>query len=91
MRRTSSYDELTIRNQFDYLCKRALKGEVVDYYRQLSYHQKNEVLFSKLSEIEMSKLQVTDEYNVENTFFQVMEYKIEVCDELLAKAIQLLS
>lgn len=91
MRKSSSYDELTIRNQFDYVCKRALKGEVTDYYRHLSYRQKYEVLFSELSETEQDRLQVMDKYNIESKSFRVLGYDIEVCNELLAKAIQLLS
>lgn len=33
--RKSSNDELTIRNQFNRICKLALKGEAVDYHRHM--------------------------------------------------------
>ena len=49
MGKSSSNDELTIRNQFDRICKLALKGEAADYYRHIAYRQKHEVLFSELS------------------------------------------
>ena len=35
MEQSSSYDEKTVRHQFDRKCKLALKGEVVDYERHL--------------------------------------------------------
>ena len=91
MRKSSSNDELTIRNQFDRLCKLALKGEAVDYHRHIAYRQKHEVLFSELSEKEQSRLYTMDEYEVESKCFQVLGYDIEVKDALLAYAIQLLS
>ena len=50
MGKSSSNDELTIRNQFDRICKLALKGEAADYYRHIAYRQKHEVLFSELSQ-----------------------------------------
>ena len=53
MGKSSSNDELTIRNQFDRICKLALKGEAADYYRHIAYRQKHEVLFSELSQKEL--------------------------------------
>lgn len=41
MGKSSSNDELTIRNQFDRICKLALKGEAVDYYRHIAYRQEH--------------------------------------------------
>lgn len=91
MRDSSSNDELTIRNQFDRICKLALKGEAVDYYRHISYRQDHEVLLSELSQRERDRLFTVDEYNAENRYFQVLGYDIEVKDMLLAEAIQSLS
>lgn len=91
MRKSSSNDELTIRNQFDRLCKLVLKGEAVDYHRHMAYRQKHEVLFSELSEKEQSRLYTVNKYEVESKCFQVLGYDIEVKDALLAYAIQLLS
>ena len=45
MEQASSYDEETIRHQFDRKCKLALQGEKIDYERHLSYRQKHEILF----------------------------------------------
>ncbi|RHJ92387.1 sigma-70 family RNA polymerase sigma factor [Ruminococcus sp. AF37-6AT] len=91
MGKSSSNDELTIRNQFDRICKLALKGEAVDYYRHIAYRQEHEVLLSELSQKEQNRLFTVDEYKAENKCFQVLGYDIEVKDALLAEAIQSLS
>lgn len=88
MRKSSSYDELTIRNQFDRICKLALQGEAVDYYRHIAYRKKHEVLLSELSQQEQDRLFTVDEYGAENQWFQALGYDIEVKDLLLAEAIQ---
>lgn len=91
MRKSSSNDELTIQNQFDRVCKLALKGEAVDYHRHMAYLQKHEIVLSELSQKDQSRLFTVDEYKAENRCFQVLGYDIEVKDALLAEAIQLLS
>ena len=48
MEQSSSYDETTVRHQFDRKCKLALDGEVVDYDRHMDYRRKHEILFSKI-------------------------------------------
>ena len=62
MGKSSSNDELTIRNQFDRICKLALKGEAADYYRHIAYRQKHEVLFSELSQKELDSIFGVDKY-----------------------------
>lgn len=39
MEQSSSWDEWTVRHQFDRICKLALKGEVIDYQRHMAYLQ----------------------------------------------------
>lgn len=78
MGKSSSNDELTIRNQFDRICKLALKGEAADYYRHIAYRQKHEVLFSELSQKELDSIFGVDKYTVENKCFRVLGYDIEV-------------
>ena len=56
MEQSSSYDEKTVRHQFDRKCKLALEGEVVDYDRHMDYRRKHEVLFSELSEGQLGNL-----------------------------------
>ena len=74
MGKSSSNDELTIRNQFDRICKLALKGEAADYYRHIAYRQKHEVLFSELSQKELDSIFGVDKYTVENKCFRVLGY-----------------
>lgn len=91
MEQLSSQDELTVRHQFDRLCQLALDGEAADYYKHLEYRGKHEVNFSEMSEAELNRLSVTDEYNLDNFCFQVLGYDVEVKDTLLAEALQTLT
>lgn len=91
MEQSSSYDELTIRHQFDRICHLALEGEAVNYYRYMDYRRKHEVCLSELSEKELSRLFIMDEYETENYQFRVLDYDIEVKDSLIAEALQILT
>lgn len=91
MRKSSSYDEMGVRKQFDRIYKLALKGEKIDYCRHIAYRQKHEVMLSELSEKDMGRLFTVDDYGVENQWFQVLGYDIEVKDMLIAEALQALS
>lgn len=91
MEKSSSCYEQTIRHQFDRICKLALKGELVDYIRHMDYRQKHEVMLSELPEKELNKLSIMDEYKVENHYFQVLGYDVEVKDALIAEALQSLT
>lgn len=86
MEQSSSYYEQTIRHQFDRICKLALKGEKIDYLRHIDYRRKHEVMLSELSEKEMNKLFVMDEYNLENpddeVFGQINAVESKVCEPL---------
>ena len=91
MGQSSSYDEQTIRHQFDRKCKLALKGEKIDYYRHLSYRREHEVLFCELPEADFGKISMTDEYDVENYSLIDIQFDVKIKDELLAKAIETLT
>ena len=91
MRKSPSNDEMTIRNQFDRICKLALKNEAIDYHRHMAYRQKHEVMLSELTEYEQNQMYTEDEYGAENQWFRVMDYDIEVKDSLIAEALQVLS
>lgn len=64
MGKSSSNDELTIRNQFDRICKLALKGEAADYYRHIAYRQKHSMQLSMLKQLLSKKLINETEYQV---------------------------
>lgn len=87
MKKSSSCKETTVIHQFDRICKLALKGENINYRKHIAYRQKHEVMLSQLPEKEFSKLFTIDEYNLETFWFQVMDYDIEVKDELIAEAL----
>ena len=89
MEQSSSYDEKTVRHQFDRKCKLALKGEVVDYERHLAYLRKHEVLFSELSEREIENFSIINEYELEKSYFRAGGYDVVVKDALLAEALNL--
>lgn len=91
MEQSSSYDEKTVRHQFDRKCKLALKGEVVDYERHLAYLRKHEVLFSELSEREIENFSIINEYELEKSYFRAGGYDVVVKDALLAEALKALT
>lgn len=63
MGKSSSNDELTIRNQFDRICKLALKGEAADYYRHIAYRQKHVLEeFLKRTEKALGENSIEDQF-----------------------------
>ena len=56
---------------FDSYCKKVLKYEAYNGYREISRRQKCEALFSELSEEELAQLAVYDRYSWEYTVFPV--------------------
>ena len=88
MDQSSSQDELTVRHQFDRLCQLSLDGEAANYYRHMEYRRRHEVNFSDLSERELNRISVMDEYDLGDYHFQVLGYDIEVKDALLAETLQ---
>lgn len=91
MEQKFSDQENTTRHQFDRICQLALKGEAVNYFKHMDYRRKHEVSFTELSEKELSRFLVMDEYEVENYQFRVLDYDIEVKDSLIAEALQILT
>lgn len=91
MEQSSSYDEETIRHQFDRKCKMALKGEAVDYDRHMDYLRQHEIMLSELAEKEMNNLSTMDEYDVDICRFHALGYDIKIRDILLAEALKTLT
>lgn len=91
MEQSSSEKQIRIRKQFDSFCKTILKNEMIDYERARSYRLKHEVSFSELTEGELEQLKTDDEYIVESEMFRVLDYDIEVKDELIGEALKYLS
>jgi len=80
----------TVRHQFDSFCRKILREEGRDYIRELSRLSQNEVPFSELSEEEMERLSVLDEYPSEQNHFDVIGYHVVVEDDRLADALSAL-
>ena len=90
MEQSSSEKQSRIRKQFDSFCKTLLKNEMIDYERERSYRLKHEVSFSELTQEELSRMTNTDEYIVESEVFRVLDYDVEVKDELIGEALKYL-
>ena len=83
----SASEMKTVRHQFDSLCRKVLREESRNIKKQLARRAEKEVSFSELSDEEMNRLCVMDEYPSDSTFFDVCEHRIGIKDERLAAAI----
>lgn len=90
MEQSSSEKQLRIRKQFDSFCKTLLKNEMIDYERARSYRLKYEISFSELTQEELNRMSTMDEYIVESEIFHVLDYDVEVRDELIGEALKCL-
>ena len=77
----------TVRHQFDSFCKKILREESRDYERQLAHSLEQEITFSDLSEAILSRIGVMDEYPSDHTYFDVLDYRVAVRNNQLAKAL----
>lgn len=77
----------TVRHQFDSFCKKVLREESRDYERQLAHILEREITFSDLSESILSRIGVIDEYPSDHTYFDVLDYRVAVRNNQLAKAL----
>lgn len=87
---SSSRDETNL-HRFDSYCKKILKNEAIDCYREIQKHRQREIFFSELREREWKQLYMEDEYNLDTCNFKVLGYDVEVKDALIAEALKLLS
>jgi len=65
-----------------------LRNEMVNYEIAKKRRQENEVLFSEMTMTEMEKLIVMDKHMEDIERFQVLDYDIEIRDELLGEALK---
>ena len=77
----------TVRHQFDSFCRKVLREEARDYLRELMRRAAHEVLLSELSEEQMERLCVLDEYPSEAIHFYVQGYDVAINNEKLADAL----
>ena len=86
-----SYYREKLRHEFDRASILTIDGASANYFKELDNRGKREISFSELSEAQLGKLYTVDEYSVENFFFQVLEYDIEVRDSRIAMALKKLT
>ena len=72
---------------FDSYCKKVLKCEARNGYRQISRRQKRFTSFAELSKPELAQLAVYDRYNWEYTPFPMKGSVILIEDDRLAKSL----
>ena len=77
----------TVRHQFDSFCRKVLREEARDYIRELMRWAAHEVPLSELSEEQMERLCVLDEYPSEAIHFDVQGYDVVINNEKLADAL----
>ena len=91
MEQTPFEDQLRICKQFDSFCKTVLRNEANDYKREQKRLLKYEVCFSELKQEQLEQLIIADDWMQSAEIFHIFEYDIEVRDELLYEALNLLS
>ena len=77
----------TVRHQFDCFCKKVLREEGRDYERQLARRREKETNFSDLPETVLSQIGEIDDYPSDHTYFDVLDYRIAVRNDQLARAL----
>ena len=88
MDQSSAKWQLKIRQQYDSFCKTVLKNEMIDYEREKSYREKHEVSMTGFSEDEIERLRITDGCIEIPELFHILNFDIEIKDELLSEAIK---
>ncbi|MGX7198013.1 RNA polymerase sigma factor [Enterococcus olivae] len=87
----SSLFQLTVEKQFDFICKRAMKDERIDYLKHLSRISKKEISFSQIEDYVVNQFSVVDTYSIDFKFFKLNGLTIGVENELLGDALESLS
>ena len=77
----------TVRHQFDCFCKKVLREECRDYEGHLARKWEKETTFSDLPEGVLSQIGESDDYPSDHTYFDVLNYRIAVRNDQLARAL----
>lgn len=81
----------TVRHQFDSICRKVLRDESRNIEKIRIRRLKKEICFSGLSQYEVDKFFVEDEYFFDCTYFDVMDQKIAIKNDRLAEAMESLT
>lgn len=80
--------QATIENQFDYICKRGMDDERIDYFRHLSRISKQEVSFSDTGDYLINQFSTVDHYATDLQMFTLYGLSIGVESDLLSEALR---
>jgi len=86
----SSSFEQAIQAQFDCLTKKVIKRAAMKYKRSISRRLQHEIPFSDVSDLELNKAGVYDNYSCDYTVFNVLGMEVQVSDDQLSKALKCL-
>ena len=75
---------------FDSFCKKVLKNEVRNYYKEMERLREKEVSIGELSEQELGQLAITDKYFSTEQIFNVLGLDVIVNSESIAAALNYL-
>lgn len=85
----SSSFEQAIKAQFDCLTKKVIKRAAMKYKRSISRRLQHEIPFSDVSDLELNKAGVYDNYSCDYTVFNVLGMEVQVSDDQLSKSSEL--
>ena len=80
--------QTTIENQFDYICKVAMKDERKDYLKALSRQCKRETLFCDMDDYTVNLFSSEDTYPSHFHTFEMDGFTVRVENSLLAEALE---
>ena len=86
----SSSFEQAIQAQFDCLTKKVIKRAEMKYKRSILRRLQHEIPFSDVSDFELNKAGVYDNYSCDYTVFNVLGVEVQVSDDQLSKALKCL-
>lgn len=76
-----------VRYQFESFCKKVLRGERCDYYREQQRMSAREICFSDLPTSLLDRLCATDDYQTERYAFEVCGHRLVIRSDRLAESL----
>lgn len=80
--------QTTIENQFDYICKRAVEDERINYMKSISRQSKRETLFSDMDDYIVNQFSTIDSYPSDFHIFTVNGFSFGLENDLLSESLQ---
>ncbi|WP_100489210.1 sigma factor-like helix-turn-helix DNA-binding protein [Sporolactobacillus pectinivorans] len=80
----------TTQFQFDYVARKTLIRSKSNYRRSRGRRYNHEALFSEISNIDLKMLPIFDTYHLDSQMYQVLSFNVEVRNNKIAKALDML-